>query len=102
MRKPPKRIPSMSKKRAAESKVYAKRKEAFLTSHDTCFCCGLEIEFRERELHHVRGRAGKLYLDERFWEMACDRCHRHIHDNPKWAMANALIGGMGEWNVCPP
>jgi len=102
--KPRKPIRKVSPKRAAEAKIYRKRKAVFLEEHEECFVCGFYVYPEDRDLHHKRGRAGKLYLDERFWEMACGGmrgCHAKIHRDRKWAIANGLLGGAGEWGICP-
>ena len=101
MRKPPRPLCKVSKTRAEQMKVYRARKKVFLETHEYCFVCGCWIALDIRELHHVRGRAGKLYLDERFWECACSDCHAQIHTERRWAIANGFLGGMGEWGVCP-
>lgn len=98
-------IPHQSKKRSVEAVIYRQRKKVFLEAHPVCFVCGEWFPMERRDLHHVRGRAGKLYLDERFWEMACNGpkgCHDMIHRNRKWAIANEYLGGGGEWGYCPP
>ena len=82
--KPRKPLRKVSSRRAQEAKVYRERKKVFLSANAVCFVCGEWIHPADRELHHVRGRAGKLYLDERFWEMACGGmkgCHASIHRN---------------------
>ncbi len=99
--RPRKPIPKMSKVRAREARVYAKRKKVFLTGNNHCFSCGGWYPFEERELHHLRGRSGKLYLYERFWRMACHNCHAAIHANPRWAIEQGLLAGKGEWNTSP-
>ena len=100
-----KRPNPQSTKRQAEAKVYRARKKVFLENTPTCFACGELVHPADRELHHKRGRAGNLYLDERFWEMACggvNGCHAKIHRDRKWAIQNGFLGGPGEWGVCPP
>ncbi len=102
--KPRKPLPRQSKKRAAESRVYAKRKKLFLAKNEFCDVCNHWTYPGDRNLHHKRGRAGKLYLDERYWMMVCGGmtgCHHKIHEDRKWAIANGLLGGPGEWGVCP-
>lgn len=91
----------MSKKRSAESRIYAKQKKVFLEEHCYCFVCKRFIYLPLRDLHHVRGRAGKLYLDERFWKTVCRHCHKAIHENRKWAIEEGFLAGGGEWGVCP-
>ena len=90
-----------SKKRAKDYVVYRRRKRVFLDTHDKCFACGEWIRPQNRDLHHTRGRAGSLYLDERFWEMVCRDCHTRIHENPKWAVRMGFMAGPGEWNKVP-
>ena len=95
----------MSAKRINESKEYAWKKKEFLEAHPNCFACGEWCHYADRDLHHRRGRSGKLYLDERFWAMACGGmrgCHTKIHQNPGWAIERGYLGGPGEWGVCPP
>lgn len=81
---------------------YAKAKKAFLKSHTLCFKCGAFIVPENRDLHHYRGRAGTLYLDERFWRMVCRDCHSWIHNHPRYAIITKLMAGPGEWNIPVP
>ncbi len=104
MRKPPKPLRRQSKKRSVEAKVYAKRKKVFLAKNEFCDVCKQWTYPGDRDLHHVRGRAGKLFLDERFWIMVCGGmggCHTRIHMDRKRAIADGFLGGAGEWGVCP-
>src|SRR6516164_948396 len=96
-RKPLRRV---SQKRQAQLKVYAKRKKVFLEEHPFCFVCWKHKE--EMDLHHLRGRAGKLFLDERFWRAVCRACHDTIHKSIGWAMMNGYLATAGQWGVCPP
>lgn len=99
--KPRRPIPRMSAKRKKERVIYEKRKKVFLRDHCVCFVCDALVPPRLRELHHLRGRAGSLFLDERFWRMADRYCHDMIHSNRKWAIENGFLAGAGEWNVVP-
>lgn len=102
MKRQRKPLPRMSKNRTRERVLYEKRKKVFLTGNTRCFACGHRIRYQDRELHHLRGRAGTLFLDERFWRMACDECHELIHQHPAWAIKNQLLAHAGEWNVPVP
>lgn len=100
-RKPRKPLRKVSPRRSAEAKVYRERKKVFLGEHTHCFSCKRFVYGPLRDLHHTRGRAGSLYLDERFWVMLCRHCHDVVHTHQKWAVEEGLLAGAGEWNVSP-
>ena len=93
-RKPLKRV---SAKRARERVIYEKRKKAFLSENAMCYSCMDPAT----DLHHERGRCGKLFLDERFWMALCRKCHTWVHEHPRLAVERGLMAGRGEWGVCP-
>ena len=75
----------MSPKRAAENRIYLKRRAEFLESHPWCEfpdVCGQPAS----EIHHRRGRVGALFLDERYWSAVCAPCHRWITEHPREAI----------------
>jgi len=37
------------------------------------------------ECHHMRGRNGKLLMDERYWLPVCRKCHRFLTEHSKLA-----------------
>lgn len=45
---------------------------------------------RATQVHHKRGR-GRWLLDDKTFLAVCDGCHRHIHDNPAWAMQQGYM-----------
>jgi hypothetical protein len=49
------------------------------------------------DVHHVRGRAGTLLCDQRYWKLVCSCCHRWIHDNPEQARNGGWLAERGEW-----
>jgi hypothetical protein len=98
----PKRTSRKSERRRREEVIYERRKAFFLGGHTHCFCCGQFVPRECRTLHHLRGRDGPLYLDERFWRMARDTHHDWIHNHRGEAIRRGLLGGLGEWGVCPP
>lgn len=51
--------------------------------------------------HHVRGRIGRLLLDERFWVPVCRVHHARIHARPAEARALGLLAQPGQWNTVP-
>jgi hypothetical protein len=84
--KPAKRISITSVKRKAEEKLYLKKKKEYLTKNIRC-----EVKGCNRvsdDLHHKRGRVGKLLYDERFFMAVCRNHHTEIETNPDWAIEN--------------
>lgn len=77
------RIPHTSKKRAVEKINYLELRNSYLRLHKFCECgCGRYAT----EVHHKKGKIGKLLTDVRFFLAVCRVCHRKIGDDPKWAI----------------
>lgn len=93
--KPRKRIRPVSKRKAAERKLYVANRDAYLSTHKVCWGC---FKPSRLELHHVRGRLGPLLLDERYWMALCPECHRWVHENIEAARKRNLIAAAGDWN----
>ena len=89
----PKRKPiaKMSAKRKVESRIYSKKRRAFLEMHPYCetrvTCAGNPAI----DVHHVYGRTGKNYLDDTTWLSSCRPCHNWIHNNPGKARERGLL-----------
>lgn len=49
----------------------------------------------------MRGRAGTLLIDVRFWKAVSREAHDWIQAHPVEARAEGLLCGPGEWNVAP-
>lgn len=83
----------VSKKRQAESQQYRKSKERFLKQHPRCpVMFWLDGGRRQTtQIHHAKGRDGKLYLDERFWFAVSAKGHKWIHENPKEAQVAGFL-----------
>lgn len=92
-----------SKRRARADIIYRQERLWFLADPANEFCpvawAGLIPGPNNRattQLHHMKGRAGSLYLDKRFWLAVSHEGHRFIHDNPKvafergWMMSREL------------
>lgn len=75
----------VSDKRRAQLKEYATERKSYLAAKPSCQVCHKR---RAAEIHHTRGREGKLLLEKEFWLPVCWACHRKIHDNPRWAREN--------------
>jgi len=78
--------------------VYCERRELFLSNHPIC---SVYLTEKADQIHHVRGRAGTLLLDTRFWKAVCQHAHDFIHDQPGMAREAALLCPRGDWNRAP-
>jgi hypothetical protein len=92
--KPRKPIRRRSLKKQAEDKIYFARRKIFLAANPLC---AISVDLGENpprlatDIHHMKGRLGKNYLDEQFWLPVSRHWHRQLHDNPKWAKENNYI-----------
>jgi hypothetical protein len=104
-RKPLKKI-SRSKRQRLRS--YYAVQEEFLSRPENS-SCGVCIRLRERgenillqpatECHHMRGRAGSLLTDERYF-LPCCRGHREwIHEHPRLSREMGILAPASEWNI---
>lgn len=85
----------VSKKRAAELVTYRSLKEYILKERPYCempsptgavSCLG-----RSAQIHHMKGRAGPLLNDVRWWMAVCASCHTYIEDHKKEMRARKVI-----------
>lgn len=93
----------MSKSRAAQMREYAKLKKEFLAKHKKC---AIWPHKKATDLHHSKGRRGKLLLDQRYWIPLCREMHSWVHSHPGEARTMSwrgipLIAPEGEWNKQP-
>lgn len=104
---PRKRIEATSRKRRTELVAYGKARREFLAERQNCEACpkmtGMHpcVDSRPHpatDVHHKRGRQGKLLLDRRHWIPCCQHAHDWIHRNPALARALDLLAQPGEWN----
>ncbi len=90
--KPRPSLKFQSKKRAKDSKEYARERKWFLADPANASCpvaaSGLlsSPHLATTQIHHMKGRAGSLYLDKRFWLAVSAEGHSFIHANPKIAL----------------
>lgn len=75
-------IKKLSKKRQAENKIYLTIREKFLQENPQCAVYPSE---KATQVHHKKGRIGKLLTDVRYFLPVSDRAHREIELNPEWA-----------------
>lgn len=84
--KKPVKISIKSVKRKSEEKLYLKKKKEYLTAHIRCEVKGCNRV--SEDIHHRKGRIGKLLYDERFFLAVCRDHHTVIECNPEWAIQN--------------
>jgi len=82
-KKKPEPIAKRSKKRAKEERDYEKVKKAYLEVFPICEVhnCG-QSSF---DIHHKKGRIGKLLIDINHFMAVCRKCHDYIELHPEWA-----------------
>jgi len=92
---PRKWIRSVSKRREKANAEYSKQSKAFLKAHPVCQAPGCKA--KSKDLHHSRGRAGRLLLAEEFWFALC-RCHHDLcRDDIKAARELGIMCEAGQW-----
>ena len=75
---------SLTKSRARQNREYGKARASFLVGNPKCRVCGKEAT----EVHHKRGRIGKLLTAVKHFLAVCRTCHQRIEENPVWAKEN--------------
>jgi hypothetical protein len=106
-------IKPISKKRQVTGKEYREKARAFVAAAiargETCPVVNAIDELREsaiyghpccnrlNEVHHLRGRAGSLLLDERFWMAISKQGHRWVHANMDEARKRGWLCSKGDW-----
>jgi hypothetical protein len=78
------KLKAVSDKRRAQQRIYLVDRKAFLAQRPICEICQ---RGRSVDVHHRRGRYGRLLLDRTEWIALCRTCHDLVHSNPKWARA---------------
>lgn len=88
------KISAESKARRQERKLYKVAKREFLNNEMQNWICALpDCSNIATEVHHTRGRAGKLYLDTRYWIGVCVKCHQWIHTHMEEARSVTATTG---------
>ena len=87
------RIRPASPARLKELRRYRTMARKFIEQHPRCEGCGKQAN----QIHHKRGRSGKLLCDVRFWLTVCAKCHECIHWHPDAARRAGLLCEKGKW-----
>ena len=59
---------------------------------------GWPVSAKLNEVHHLRGRRGKLLRDQRHWLTLSKAGHRWVHQNPCAAREMGWLCPVGQWN----
>lgn len=71
-----------SKKRSKENYEYGKLRKAFLTENPMCQIRVAGCTGMAQEIHHKKGRIGKLLTDTAYFCATCNSCHHWAEMNP--------------------
>lgn len=82
--KKPKKLKHETEKRGKENMEYLRKRKIFLSLPENEFCAVFPW-LRATEIHHKKGRIGKLLTDERYFLAVSPEGHRKIENNPEWA-----------------
>lgn len=97
-------IKPISDKRRVRLAEYKKLRKWFLVEHNYCEW-GLRQtppqHIRATQIHHSRGRQGRLLNDTRFWFAVSEKGHNWIHANIDAARNLGLFCEKGQWNTTP-
>lgn len=88
-----------SKSRQAIIGRYMELRQEFLEQHPLC---AVYPNRRSTDIHHIRGRAGNLMLDTRFWLAVSRQGHNRIHTEPEWARRHGFLAQQGQWGKQNP
>ena len=101
-REPVKRVRQVSKRQAERLREYALVAMEFIAQCIICPVCGkLKTVTHPLHIHHIRGRAGELLCDKRWFLGVHDDCHRWIDSHRAEAQARGWLAKKGQWNTKP-
>jgi len=103
--RPRKALKKQSVARAKDMRLYYEEVRVWLNepAHRACaicLCLG-ETPRASTEVHHSRGRIGRLLRYQPFWIPSCRPCREIPHNRPAWAREVGLLCPASEWNVFP-
>lgn len=93
------RLSPLSKFRRKALAAYSSIAAAYIADHPVCAVCGKPgATIAPLHVHHIRGRAGALLCDTRFFLAVHDHpCHDEIHKHINAARKRGLIADVGDW-----
>lgn len=76
------RIQPLSIKRKLQNAEYLKLRLDFLNLNQKCEALLSDCTAYATDVHHKKGRTGRLLIDTRYWKAVCRSCHRWIEEHP--------------------
>lgn len=96
------RLGKVSVNRGKQLAEYSKIRGKYLFFYAACVARIREVCARgATDVHHQRGKVGRLLCDTRFFLPVCRGCHDWIHQHPNRARELGLIAPASEWEVYP-
>jgi len=93
-KKKPTRAPQISSQQATRLAKYVMARALYLKDHPMCEVGSCYKH--SNQIHHKKGRAGKLLLDSKWFLACCTNCHRYIEDHPAWAQNSGYSVSRGQ------
>lgn len=98
-------LKKQSRARAREMRIYHEERRDWLALPEhaacaICLCLG-QSPRPATEVHHSRGRVGRLLRDQRFWVASCRSCRDVPHERPNWAREVGILSSAADWNTFP-
>lgn len=92
-----------SKSQRRKLSKYIPIRDEFLRQNSSCQICPCRGRRPNRatEVHHSRGRIGRLMCDTRFFVASCRDCREWPHEHPNEARSLGLLASARDWNVVP-
>lgn len=88
--KKPYKIAPRSAKLKQAHKEYTTVRKQYLTEHKTCEANLTGCKKHAEDIHHKKGRIGKLLTDTAHFIAVCRHCHHLIEENPVMAKEKGL------------
>ena len=82
------RLKPISNKRRTQLRDYYILRKDFLRQNPVCEICKRNKPW---DVHHQKGRNGRLLLNDFYWLAVCRGCHDLIHEHPAWAREQGYI-----------
>ena len=81
---PPKKIAKISNKHFEALKEYRIVRDNFMKQNPSCQANLKGCTKKATDLHHKKGRTGKLLIDTKNFMSLCRSCHNKIEDGGEW------------------
>lgn len=96
-------LKKISKSRRQAKRKYFDKHSDFLSQNPVCMICLVRCRKPNpsTEIHHARGRIGRLLNDERFFVASCRECREWPHEHPREAREMGVLAEATDWNVFP-